>query len=409
MYCQIKIDIWSFGLTILHLSLGRNPITSLNSDKNKKDQNNHEEEERGFWNVMNRICHEKSPSPPSTIFSLEFQSFIDVCLRKDPKDRGSVVELLEHPFIKSSKNNKEWETDSDEEENDNDWLNEDMFQSDLKNVQNREKRSFTSPPLLMSSPASRLLSSSSSRKKNEENNNNNHSKEDLEKGDDDLLPLPLFSSSSNVDISQDKDLVPLKDLKDFKSLGKDCDLKSRLNDDRKEDKRYFEEDQKEEEEENECYLRELDQILVSLLDHSIQMKKLDLLDVEDFLQSRHNHEKNEEKEEEDEIMSQMREIHNQMRDEIVLMESSFQDFVSFVNSSSQDINPYLIFNSSTTSSTSDLSSRVPSWFVILEDLVFEFGLPLISSQSSIWEELGNQIGLKNEILKETLENRGWWF
>ncbi|KAH7686176.1 Mitogen-activated protein kinase kinase protein [Dioscorea alata] len=85
-----KSDIWSLGLVILECAIGRFPYIPL-------------EQEEGwlsFYELLDAIVGQPPPSAPSDQFSPEFCSFISACIQKDPQERLSSLELLEHPFIK---------------------------------------------------------------------------------------------------------------------------------------------------------------------------------------------------------------------------------------------------------------------------------------------------------------------
>ncbi|KAL6599963.1 hypothetical protein ACP70R_045614 [Stipagrostis hirtigluma subsp. patula] len=79
-------DIWSFGLSILELYLGRFPY----GDKLVK---------QGDWAaLMCAICYSDPPEPPPTA-STEFRGFISCCLHKNPAERLTAAQLLQHPFV----------------------------------------------------------------------------------------------------------------------------------------------------------------------------------------------------------------------------------------------------------------------------------------------------------------------
>ncbi|XP_066339823.1 disease resistance protein RGA5-like isoform X2 [Miscanthus floridulus] len=81
-------DIWSFGLSILELYLGRFPFGE-NLGK------------QGDWaKLMCAICYSDSPEPPTTA-SPEFRGFINCCLQKNPSKRPTAAQLLHHPFVDS--------------------------------------------------------------------------------------------------------------------------------------------------------------------------------------------------------------------------------------------------------------------------------------------------------------------
>ncbi|CAD6257439.1 unnamed protein product [Miscanthus lutarioriparius] len=81
-------DIWSFGLSILELYLGRFPFGE-NLGK------------QGDWaKLMCAICYSDPPEPPTTA-SPEFRGFISCCLQKNPSKRPTAAQLLQHPFVAS--------------------------------------------------------------------------------------------------------------------------------------------------------------------------------------------------------------------------------------------------------------------------------------------------------------------
>lgn len=75
-------DIWSFGMSILTLAVGRMPY-------NDSD---------GYFGIVRQITQLPSPQAPVKS-SAEFKSFIDLCLVKDPAKRPSAAQLSQHPFI----------------------------------------------------------------------------------------------------------------------------------------------------------------------------------------------------------------------------------------------------------------------------------------------------------------------
>ncbi|KAG1346634.1 mitogen-activated protein kinase kinase 1 [Cocos nucifera] len=90
-----KSDIWSLGLVILECAIGRFPYIPS-------------EQEEGwpsFYELLEAIVDQPPPSAPSDQFSPEFCSFISACIRKDPHERMSTLELLNHPFIKKFEEN----------------------------------------------------------------------------------------------------------------------------------------------------------------------------------------------------------------------------------------------------------------------------------------------------------------
>ncbi|KAF0979797.1 hypothetical protein FDP41_000950 [Naegleria fowleri] len=82
-------DIWALGIIVLESVTGKFPF-----------RDEHDKPIGVFWELLNTIKMKAPPSlSPHQGYSSEVCDFIALCLQKDPKQRATVSELLEHPFI----------------------------------------------------------------------------------------------------------------------------------------------------------------------------------------------------------------------------------------------------------------------------------------------------------------------
>ncbi|PAN45374.1 hypothetical protein PAHAL_9G114100 [Panicum hallii] len=79
-------DVWSLGVTILELLMGRYPLLPAG--------------QKPSWAaLMCTICFGELPSLPDGAASPELRAFVAACLQKDYTKRASVAQLLAHPFV----------------------------------------------------------------------------------------------------------------------------------------------------------------------------------------------------------------------------------------------------------------------------------------------------------------------
>ncbi|XP_041417851.1 traf2 and NCK-interacting protein kinase-like [Xenopus laevis] len=75
-----KCDIWSLGITAIEMAEGKPPYADE-------------------YPVEHLIREAQPPRLQSNNWSQNFVSFLESCLKKDPSERGSAEELLQHPFV----------------------------------------------------------------------------------------------------------------------------------------------------------------------------------------------------------------------------------------------------------------------------------------------------------------------
>ncbi|KAF0910277.1 hypothetical protein E2562_001463 [Oryza meyeriana var. granulata] len=79
-------DVWSLGVTILELLMGRYPLLPAG--------------QKPTWAaLMCAICFGELPSLPDDVASPDLRAFLAACLHKDYTKRASVAQLLAHRFV----------------------------------------------------------------------------------------------------------------------------------------------------------------------------------------------------------------------------------------------------------------------------------------------------------------------
>lgn len=82
---SVQSDIWSLGLSILEMALGRYPYPPETFDN--------------IFSQLSAIVDGPPPKLPKNKFSVEAQDFVSVCLQKIPERRPTYAALLEHRWL----------------------------------------------------------------------------------------------------------------------------------------------------------------------------------------------------------------------------------------------------------------------------------------------------------------------
>lgn len=84
---SVQSDVWSLGLSILEIAKGGYPYPP--------------ETYGNIFSQLSAIVDGEPPELDATKFSPEARDFVKKCLARDPSDRPTYAELLQHPWLKS--------------------------------------------------------------------------------------------------------------------------------------------------------------------------------------------------------------------------------------------------------------------------------------------------------------------
>lgn len=82
-------DIWSLGLLAAELALGKCPFASLRGEST----------EARFWSLLQHLSHDGPALVLPEELDLKLVDFIAACVAKNPDQRPTCTELLQHPFM----------------------------------------------------------------------------------------------------------------------------------------------------------------------------------------------------------------------------------------------------------------------------------------------------------------------
>ncbi|PHH89422.1 hypothetical protein CDD83_6075 [Cordyceps sp. RAO-2017] len=95
----LKSDVWSLGLTIMELAIGKFPFAA------SEQLSDEECAPAGILDLLQQIVHEPAPKlPRSDAFPSILEDMIQKCLYKEPEQRPTPQELLDRdPFVQAAK------------------------------------------------------------------------------------------------------------------------------------------------------------------------------------------------------------------------------------------------------------------------------------------------------------------
>lgn len=90
----VKSDVWSVGLTLMELAIGKFPFHAGTHDPSASDDDE-PSGPQGILDLLQQIVGEPSPKlPKSDAFPSILEDVIDKCLKKDPSERPTPQELF---------------------------------------------------------------------------------------------------------------------------------------------------------------------------------------------------------------------------------------------------------------------------------------------------------------------------
>lgn len=107
----VQSDIWSLGLSLVEMALGRYPIPIANDQEvanlfqidpygdQPRIEGRNQTQSLAIFELLEYIVNQPPPTLPKSHFSTEFIDFIDICLKREPSERSDLTTLMTHPFV----------------------------------------------------------------------------------------------------------------------------------------------------------------------------------------------------------------------------------------------------------------------------------------------------------------------
>lgn len=100
---SVKSDVWSLGLTLLELAIGRFPFDSNDGGAGNRASTG----PLGILDLLQKIVNEPAPRlPKNKAFPPSLEKIIERCLIKDPEHRPSPQDLLSEDFMRAARGTK---------------------------------------------------------------------------------------------------------------------------------------------------------------------------------------------------------------------------------------------------------------------------------------------------------------